>query len=833
MSRLTPLPFQERHIAALVARFQAQRDNYARLTDPHELAKLRKLSAAVLLQAPTGTGKTLIATEVAARFSELERVVWFWFAPYATLIDQATAGLRRQAPQLKILNIQHQRTPDELAPGALFVITWQTVATKTRESRLARVTGDDGLSVDDLIAQARDLGLRIGAVVDEAHHGFVKAREAYRFFTDVLQPDYALLMTATPKDSDIARFAEATGYRVGDAADWVGITRYEGCQAGLLKLGVKTARFIARNDDDAALVDFEELALRQCADMHRHLKTVLTEQGIGLTPLMLVQVPDGGAAVQKARDYLTGPLKFAPSAVRVHVADEPDPNLQALAQDPSVEVLVFKMAIAMGFDAPRAFTLAALRGARDANFGIQVVGRILRVHSQLQRRTDLPPILNHGYVFLANSEAQEGLTSAANAINRIEARTADAAPETVVTYTQDSSFVQVVKTGQTASIFPPSPEPTPDEAVPDTESGAASDDTRPPNTAPPEPHTPDFFPELTELARTAPTPDTQTGPTPLVRAFMLDAQAQYDYPLRIKDLPPLMTEFMPPNPDGFEEQLVSFIDFSPVLVYRHSSQTKLIQRTLDIFAEAESPEDVDIDASLSVVVIAQRARQIAFEYEEDGVDRREFLKALLKRFRDALDAKGIPLPDSEEELTQQLELVLFRNPNLIRQAHKRCRASQIQLQPVTLPAVQRFNDPPEPAKRNLYGLFPPDLSVEEKRFALILDTAPEVVWWHRNPVRKPESVALYEWSSGVGFFPDFLVAVQGRKTGDGVALVEFKGPHLQQYDKEKAGAVHAHYGRVFMVGAGDRDRKELRLFRLVAGELEDDGLFEVIRLRYD
>jgi hypothetical protein len=831
MSRLTPLSFQERHIAALVARFQAQRDNYARLTDPRELAKLRKLSAAVLLQAPTGIGKTLIATEVAARFSELERVVWFWFAPYATLIDQAAASLRRQAPQLKILDIQYQRTPDELAPGALFVITWQTVATKTKESRLARVTGDDGLSVDDLIALARDLGLRIGAVVDEAHHGFVKAREAYRFFTEVLQPDYALLMTATPKDSDIARFAEATGYQVGDATNWASVTRYEGYQAGLLKLGVKTARFLTRNDDEAALVDFEEVALSQCAAMHRHLKAVLDEQGIGLTPLMLVQVPNGGAALQKARDYLTGPLKFAPSAVKVHVADEPDPNLQALAQDPSVEVLVFKMAIAMGFDAPRAFTLAALRGTRDANFGIQVVGRIMRVHSRLQRRTDLPPILNHGYVFLANSEAQEGLTGAAAAINRIQARTADTAPETVVTYIQDSSFVQVVKTGQTASIFPPSPEPTPDDAETDTESGATSDDTRPLNAAPPELHTPDFFPDLAELARTTPTPDTQPGPTALVRAFTLDAQAQYDYPLRIKDLPPLMTEVMPPNPDGFEEQLVSFIDFSRVLIDRERRRTQLVQRTLDIFADTPTPDDEDIWAGMSVVGIAQRARQIAFEYGD--VDSRQFLQALRRRFRDALETGGFDLPESDEELTQQLELVLVRNPNLIRQAHKRCRASQIQLQPVTLPAVHQSDYPLEPAKRNLYGIFPADLSPDELRFTEILDTSPEVVWWHRNPVRKPESVALYQWSSGLGFFPDFLVAVQGRKTGDGVALVEFKGPHLQQYDKEKAGAVHPHYGRVFMVGAGNRDRRELRLFRLVGGELEDDGLFEVMRLRHD
>jgi hypothetical protein len=251
-----------------------------------------------MLQAPTGIGKTLIATEVVARFSALDDVVWFWFAPYATLIDQAAASLQRQAPQLKILNIEHQRTPDELASGALFVITWQTVATKTKEARLARTTGDAGLSVDDLIAQARALGLRVGVVVDEAHHGFVKAREAYRFFAEVLEPDYALMMTATPKDTDVASFADKTGYRVGDSSDWATITRYEGYQAGLLKLGVKTAQFLTGNNDDAALVDFEEVAMSECAAMHRHIKGVLARDGVTLTPLMLVQVPNGGAALE-------------------------------------------------------------------------------------------------------------------------------------------------------------------------------------------------------------------------------------------------------------------------------------------------------------------------------------------------------------------------------------------------------------------------------------------------------------------------------------------------------------------------------------------------------
>lgn len=829
MSRIDPLVFQERHIGALVTRFQNLRDDYNRLTNPQELGKLRKQSAAVMLQAPTGIGKTLIATEVVARFSALDNVVWFWFAPYATLIDQAAASLQRQAPQLKILNIEHQRTPDELASGALFVITWQTVATKTKESRLARTTGDDGLSVDDLIAQARALGLRVGVVVDEAHHGFVKAREAYRFFAEVLEPDYALMMTATPRDTDVASFADKTGYQVGDSTDWASITRYEGYQAGLLKLGVKTAQFLTGNNDDAALVDFEEVAMSECAAMHRHIKGVLAENGVKLTPLMLVQVPNGGAALAKARDYLTGTLKFPESAVKVHVSDEPDPNLQALAQDPTVEVLVFKMAIAMGFDAPRAFTLAALRGTRDANFGIQVVGRIMRVHPLLQRRPDTPQVLNYGYVFLANREAQEGLTGAATVINKLQEHTANTTPDTVVTFTVDSSFVQVVKAGQTAAIFP-LPESTLPAVAAMSSGTYLTASTESQQLSPPQPsqQLPVLFPEL---AKAELTHGLHYGPTALVKAFKLDAEEQYSYPVKVPGLASFVTEVLPTHPDDFEAQLVSFVDFSGVLADRERSRTKLVKRTVDIFEAADTPDDEDVWAKMSVASIAQRARQIAFEYPD--VDNRQFLQALRKRFRDAIEAGGFELPDSDEELTQQLELVLVRNPHLIRQAHKRCRASQIQVAAVTLPPVHQSKYRLESARRNVYGIFPADLSPEELRFAEMLDTSPEVEWWHRNPVRQPESVALYRWSSGVGFFPDFLVAVKDRKAGGGVALVEFKGPQLQQYDKEKAGAVHMHYGRAFMVGVGARDKKELRLFRLVDGDLVDDGLFEVGRLRYE
>ena len=60
--------------------------------------------------------------------------------------------------------------------------TWSSVATSSVESRRSRTRDDDGLSVDELIGFARAEGVRIGCVVDEAHHGFHRAAQARFFF---------------------------------------------------------------------------------------------------------------------------------------------------------------------------------------------------------------------------------------------------------------------------------------------------------------------------------------------------------------------------------------------------------------------------------------------------------------------------------------------------------------------------------------------------------------------------------------------------------------------------------------------------------------------------
>lgn len=833
MSKIGLKDFQKSIRDALVARFANLKNQYSLAATTNNLNPaiiLRRKDAAVLLQAPTGVGKTLIAVESARDFSAVENVIWFWFVPFTGLVSQAANTIRSQAPTLTLLDIETDRFAEKLVSGAVFITTWQSVAAANVDSRKMRTNRDSGLSVDSLIIKARELGYRIGCVVDEAHHGFKKAKEASAFFSEVLKPDYALLMTATPKDQDALLFSKQTGYSLGDPKTWSSISRDKGVEAGLLKKGVKTVRFIAKSGDDNQVVDFEFLALQQCAEMHRFIKAKFEALKIGLVPLMLVQVPNGDKAIEDVRKYLTKELKFPETAVRVHTAMEPDAHLSSIANDQTVEVLVFKMAVAMGFDAPRAFTLAALRGVRDQSFGVQVVGRLMRVHKLLQGRKSLPRVLDDGYVFLANSADQEGLRSAADVINEMHDNEPELGHQTVITIMADGDkAVQIVETGDNLELLlDDTTTASPEELAASSFDEAVVQEIN------------DFGAGVLAGSYQAVLPgadflggaklDPKATVSAVTKALADGTEKVRKFQRKAGVPAVLFSEVMPPPSDDLEEQIVNIIDFRKVLLDRERTQTKLTRREEELFDEA-APDDSDVFGRYSSAVLAEKAKQITLQFED--LDSRLFPKLLLSRFKKAMEDTGIPVPNDIEELRRQLDVVLVRNPKLISEAQKRVRSSLISLKEIVIPPELVIEGPYRKAVKNVYGVFQPKLNTDERPIAEALDTDSDVVWWYRNPDRLGIGVGLYGWSSGLkGFFPDFIVGVAGRSQGEGTALVEVKGIHIQDYDRNKAGAVHSRYGKSFMVGKrGEGD--SFYFLRLSNGQLEADGAFEVTRLKHN
>jgi hypothetical protein len=595
---------------------------------------------------------------------------------------------------------------------------------------------------------------------------------------------------------------------------------------------VKVVRFLAKDGDAKQLIDFEQLALRECAETHRQLQQLLKNAGVAVTPLMLVQVPDGKVAQHKAAAYLTGALKFSPDSVRVHTADEPDPDLIALANDPKVEVLIFKMAVAMGFDAPRAFTLAALRGARDPNFGVQVIGRIVRVHAGLQGKSGLPEALNYGYVFLANAESQEGLMAAGDQINTLRTQAPELGTSLVFTVSGSRSQVQVVASGEPMALMLEASGAISTSRCESLDDSVDSDDAVAVRAQVDSwrPAAEGLFGAAlgADAASVGPTAATSSGA--LARAALAAAPGMRVYKRRDGVPSTLRTESLPKPSADYELRLAVHVDFNAkVLGDRIRTRTTLNRREADLFRADHTHEDErDISASLSVQAVADRANDLLHAIAE--THEREFRQRLLECFAKAIKNSDAPLPD-QNELEDQLDLVLVRNPHLLREAYRSLRLTEVRVATVNLQSELVSEQALTPSQRNAYGVYPADLNEDERAVAQLLDRDKRVRWWHRNPPQKADSVGLYSWDEGAGFFPDFVLAVEGRTRLDEIALLEVKGHQLWRFDKEpeKSDAVHPDYGAVFMVGR-KRGEKDFVVLKRQDAELKDNGRFSLERL---
>lgn len=704
----------------------------------------------LLLEAPTGIGKTLIAAHIAEQLSRKQRVVWFWITPFAGLVDQTARALRSEGFSLRVRRPEHDRTLEDSASGDLFLSTWASGAVVNAETRKIRREGESMPSLDGFVAALRASGLSIGVIIDEAHHSFRTGTQAMEFYRDVLAPEITVLVTATPRDQDILAFQAAVN---GPTLRRVAIARSHGVDAGLLKKGVRVGLLRVPDQSQGQLINFGEAALRCGVATHTHLKRLLEEQDSTVKPLLLVQVDSDEGSVAKAVETL-GRLGLPAHAIRTHTAAEPDPDLSALAHDDEVEALVFKMAIATGFDAPRAFTLVSLRSGRDPDFGVQIVGRLMRVDRRLQNAA-LPEALQHGYVFLSDHSRQQGLLDAAGRINAIQDELSSVSPSINV---------------QSLDLVPEKPE----ERVP-AEPGQAS-----------HPALPQTFAEAWGLLPSrppAPGPETYSG-TPL-RTWPSRGPRQGDGMPRGRierpDVPAaLLRAVLSPEQRDLLREIADLFTFDDDLIdVTEQNAARILLDSTEVFSGARSrPEELHARAAQEE--IDRQAQRTLLDLVGDGLlDVRGLYQELQAALRRAYLRRGMTeAAESSERLKSGLHKILTLRPTALRRAI--LAASGRHLEVIEAAPLPHETDDPGtgPARLNLYGIFPSDLNTWERKFAELLDNDPSgaVAWWHRNPVRRPHSVAvpLPGQRRQSAYFPDFAVGVPARRRTQGIALIEIK-----------------------------------------------------------
>jgi type III restriction enzyme len=375
--------FQEKAVGAL-------------LGHTFEALRIAGVQIPILLEAPTGSGKTVMMASLLERLTnELplqpdlhERVAFIWFAPNTLHIQSfhSLQELYSDTSKLSCIDLDTLSSNPTLNPNDLLFVNWSSV---DGLKKIWRKDNETNTNLESLIGNTKANGTEIILVIDEAHLSAFTGPQAIAV-RHLIQAKIEILVTATPSSRP-----QRTVF----------ISRQEVVQEEMIKKGVRLNIGLSPEEQNGENVHIHLLrnALAKKKELELSYNAELGENKIN--PLLLIQLPSDNNALsdedKNIRDVLVGLLdnEFGITTnngkLAIWLSGEKDTDgLEEM--NGLQDVLIFKQAIAQGWDCPRAAVLVSYRNVQNLNFGIQTVGRILRMPHQRHYQHD---DLNYGYVY--------------------------------------------------------------------------------------------------------------------------------------------------------------------------------------------------------------------------------------------------------------------------------------------------------------------------------------------------------------------------------------------------------------------------------------------------
>lgn len=364
------------------------------IEETDRIIKKRTTRNKLILKAPTGSGKTVVMAEYLNKFvqeaqSKIElphrQFAFIWIAPNQLHI-QSYQKIRDYFSETRtIRSIQFEDiTENRLLPNDVLFLNWQSIS---KEDNIFVRDNERDKTLYHYIDNSRINDTEIIIILDEAHLFASKGDKANKVL-EKINSIIEIDVSATPLFQSDNR---------------VVIHREEVVNEQMIKKGVNLNPGI--KPEDQATQELDYYLLDEALKKRNELAEKYQAEGSEINPLLIIQLPnDSQKETALDRDYkekLIGALKERNITTNNHklavwLSKEKE-NLEDIENHDNItEVLLFKQAIALGWDCPRAAVLLIYRELKQETFTIQTVGRILRMPEQ---KHYLDELLNVGHVY--------------------------------------------------------------------------------------------------------------------------------------------------------------------------------------------------------------------------------------------------------------------------------------------------------------------------------------------------------------------------------------------------------------------------------------------------